>query len=298
MQDRGFQKLDSVSFDRWIAVQDPFHNPTDTLDMNGVRLVTPAALVQLAALCHALVQTGRRPTLLVDDFRVRGYLIRAGFVETLDPIAAFDPPFLGLASAVRGPRGISSPLLIEVTKIESEVVLPELLDTIVAVLRARLQYEKQDAFNVAIAVSEVCQNTFDHNPAACGFLAMQVYEAQDGKFLEIGVADYGDGLLATLLRNPKHAAMASDLDAIQEATQQGISEYEDRTRGTGLYHLLEIAYAHHGTVQIRSGAAKARYRMDQRKGWGFPVLPVPGVHITLILPWKYRQWRAMTALAS
>ena len=70
------------------------------------------------------------------------------------------------------------------------------------------------------------------------------------------------------------------------AIEPGTSEFEDPTRGTGLYHLLEIAYKHEGVVQIRSGEGKVRYRMDQRKGWGFHVPRMPGVQISLNLPSK------------
>ena len=72
--------------------------------------------------------------------------------------------------------------------------------------------------------------------------------------VEIGVADYWrDGLAATLARNPKNRRIVSDLDTNQHATKLGTSEYDDPTRGTGLYHLLEIASKHGGSVQIRSG---------------------------------------------
>lgn len=179
-------------------------------------------------------------------------------------------------------------MLIEVTKIQNGAELPALLDRIVYVLCHRLKYKKHDAFDVTIAVSEICQNTFDHNTHSCGFLAMQVYRGGPGRFLEIGVADYGDGLAATLKRNPHNPPILSDMEAIHQATQLGTSEFSDRTRGTGLYHLLEITYKHGGSVQIRSGGATMRYRMDKQQGWGFHVVPMPGVQIALTLPTKVR----------
>jgi len=112
---------------------------------------------------------------------------------------------------------------------------------------------------------------------------MQVYGRGQKKFLEIGVADYGDGLAATLARNPKNRRMASDLEAIHYATRLGTSAYDDPTRGTGLYHLLELAFKHGGSVQIRSGQAKIRYRADQQKVHRFVVPHVRGVQIALTL---------------
>ncbi len=211
--------------------------------------------------------------------------MRCGFFNVVWGVAKIEPEIGPLGSfrynALRG----SNPMLIEVTRIESGVALPALLDQIVWVLRYRLKYRKYDAFDVTTAVSEICQNTFDHNSGTAGFLAMQVYGQGAKRFLEIGVSDYGDGLAATLKRNPKNV-IASDLDAIKGATQLGISEHDDPTRGTGLYHLLEITYKHAGSVQIKSGSAKVRYRMDRRQGWAFPVPAAPGVHVALTLPSK------------
>jgi hypothetical protein len=180
-------------------------------------------------------------------------------------------------------------MLIEVTKIERGRDLPELLNDIVMVLRGKLKYKKRDAFDVATVISEVGQNTFDHNKQTCGFIAMQVYEPRPGRsFLEIGIGDYGDGIAKTLRRNPNNPANSTDLEAIQIATRLGVSAHNDPTRGTGLYHLLEIAYKHEGMVQIRSGSGKVRYRMDKRVGFPFSVAYVPGVQIALQLNRKKR----------
>lgn len=102
------------------------------------------------------------------------------------------------------------------------------------------------------------------------------------------MSDYGVGLAATLRRNPKNGAVGSDLVAIQLATKLGTSEHDDPTRGTGLYHLLEITYKHAGAIQVKSGNAKVYYRMDRRQGYAFTVPAVPGVHVALSLPSKDR----------
>jgi hypothetical protein len=117
-------------------------------------------------------------------------------------------------------------------------------------------------------------------------MAMQVFGRGTKQFLEIGVADYGAGLASTLGRNRKNGAIRNDLHAIELATKLRVSEHDDPTRGTGLFHLLEIAYEHEGSVQVRSGEGKVRYRMDRRQGWSFPVTDVPGVQIALALRTK------------
>jgi hypothetical protein len=274
-------KLDSVTFDELVAQQNPFNNPARTWDLRAYQFISPAGLVQLAAACHAMGCHPKRCSISIDQTALRTYLLRAGFVASVRDVADFVPPFpsRGIYERLRG----SNPLLIEVTKIQNGAELPPLLDQIVDVLRHRLRYRKHDAFDVATAVSEICQNTFDHNSDTCGFLAMQVFGRGQKRFLEIGVADYGEGLAATLRRNRKNGRVVSDLQGIHLGTQLHTSEHDDPTRGTGLYHLLEIAYEHEGSVQIRSGAGKVRYRMDQRQGWKFSVSPVPGVQIALAL---------------
>jgi hypothetical protein len=277
-------KLDSVTFDQLLGDQSPFQGDRPVCDLRPVRLITPAALVQLAAGSFSLARHGRSLLIRIDDESVRGYLARCGFFGVVSNIATIDPPVNGsyVYDLLRG----SNPMLIEVTRIESGAALPDLLDQIVWVLQHRLKYKKFDAFDVATAVSEACQNTFDHNADTAGFLAMQVYGEGSRRFLEIGISDYGEGLATTLRRNVRNGPVPTDLAAIQLATQLGSSEHDDPTRGTGLYHLLEITYKHQGSVQIKSGAAKIRYRMDKRRGWSFPVPATSGVHLALTLPTK------------
>jgi hypothetical protein len=279
-------KLDSVSFDGLLGKNNPFAGGDLCFDLRGVRLVTASALTQLAAILLALSRRGPTPTVLVDNLSVRSYLARAGFGHVVGQVAHIEPPLT--LNRFYGYRRGTNPMLIELSKVETGVELSKLLDRIVETLRSRLKYRKHDAFDVATAVSEIAQNSFDHNSGLYGLIAMQVYGKGTHRFLEIGVADCGSGMLSTLKRNPKYSSLGSDLDAIREACKLGVSEHEDRTRGTGLYHLLEIAFAHGGSVQIRSGAGKVRYRMDKRVGWTFGVPPVPGVQVALTLPTKGR----------
>lgn len=277
-------KLDSVTFDQFLRRGNPFASNEPTIDLRDYAFITPSAQVQLAVLCQALSEEDRRASIMIEDPSVRSFLQRSGFVATVRPIARFVPDYLFPSDFERF-RG-SNPLLLEVTRILDGRALPRLLDQIVEVLRVRLRYQKEDAFDVAIGISEVCQNTFDHNGSACGFVAMQVFGAGKKQFLEVGVGDCGVGLASTLRRNPKNPPIRDDLHAIELATELHVSQFDDPTRGTGLYHLLEIAYEHEGSVQIQSGATKVRYRMDRRRGWAFPVSAMPGVQVALTLSTK------------
>jgi hypothetical protein len=276
------KKLDSNTFDELLQEQEPFLRRPPSLDLREIEFVSPAGLAQLAACSYQLAEKKQRPRILVDDPGVRSYLVRAGFATAVEPVADIVPPLNGdWGRYLRG----SNPMLLEVTRIESASVLPDLLDRILLVLRQKLRYRETDAYDIAIAVSEVTQNTFDHNSHSHGFLSMQVYKSNP-PFLEIGIADHGNGLLKTLRRNAKYKEVDDDKDAIAQCIRLGTSEHDDITRGTGLYHLLEITYKHEGAVQIRSGSAKVRYRMDKRQGWFFSVPSMGGVQIALNLPSK------------
>src|SRR2546422_143922 len=127
-------KLDAVSFDKLVRTVDPFASERSRFDLSGVRLVTPAALVQLAAACYALAEDGRQPVIVVDDVSVRTYLMRAGFIGVVEGVAEIEPAGLSSVSRLYAPLRGSNPMLIEVTKIQTGDELPALLDKIVSVL--------------------------------------------------------------------------------------------------------------------------------------------------------------------
>ncbi len=217
------EKLDSITFDRLLESNNPFAAGESIFDLRGTRFISPCALVQLAAACHGLAGAGRRRDHRVEDEAMRSWLLRAGFVRVVQPVTHFLPSISPAHARLFDLMRNHNPLLIEVTELRSSANLPALLDQIVRVLRFRLRYQKHDAFDVAKAVSEMAQNTFDHNHDTCGFLAMQVFGSGSNRFLEVSVADCGPGIRATLRRNPAYAALTTDRQAIQYATRLGIS---------------------------------------------------------------------------
>ena len=278
-------QLNAATFDDFLRSANPFSAPCD-FDLREARFISSAALVQLAAASYGLSARGTAATIRVEDPSVRTYLVRSGFVSAVSGAARFDPDFDDFLLHQFDHLHGSNPLLLEVTKIESGASLPPLLDRIVALLRQKLHYRKPDAYDMATVISEVAQNTFDHNAQTCGFLALQTYKPKRGpRFVEIGIADFGEGLRTTLQRNPRLAPrIHGDRDAIAIATQLGASQHNDATRGTGLHHLLRIAARHRGSVHIRSGTGKITYRGDRGQRYGFTVPPMPGVQVVISVP--------------
>jgi sensor histidine kinase regulating citrate/malate metabolism len=104
--------------------------------------------------------------------------------------------------------------------------------------------------------------------------------------MQVVVSDRGHGIRATLRRNPAYQALASDTEAILRSVRLGVSEHEDRMRGNGLYHLMELAYKHEGAVHIRSGSGKVYLRTDQRTVRQFLVPELQGTQFSITFPAK------------
>lgn len=278
-------KLNAATFDDVLRQQDPFGEPGCRFNLGRVTFVSPAGMAQLAAACHRLHRHGRQPVItLTNASGIPLYLVRANFVSVVHGIARFNPPFKPEYLNVFEHRQGASPLLIEVTKLEAGSDLPSLLDSVVDVLRDELRYSNRAAYDVAVAISEAGQNTFDHNVDTCGFFAMQVYGQGNRRFLEIGISDCGDGLAASLRRNLNTPRFDSDHEAIAYATQLGTSEFDDPTRGRGLFYLIDIAYKNGGSVRVRSDTSAMNFRLNPGRERALTVPSMPGVHIALTLP--------------
>ncbi len=262
------------------------------IDLRAVRFIDLFAIVGIAYSCYELhEQLGCRVRLEVDpDDGCGGYLQRAGFFRVLPPgtqlPASISRSRLQWMEALEG----NNPGLIELTPIVSDQAISEVLDKLDAVLRRRLHFPKQDAFDLLIVFSELCNNILDHNSADCGGLAaMQIYNPPGGRFMQFVVADRGAGIAATLRRNPKYAHIQNDADGIVASLDLGASEHQETTRGNGLYHLVELSFNHGGTIHIRSGMGKTYLRMDQQRGHKFNVPQLTGTQFSIAFPDRRRE---------
>ena len=280
-------KLDAWGFDNLLVEQDPFSYPGCCFDLRSYNFISAAALVQLIVACRALGVAGRTPVILLGDKDVAEYLARVGFVRSVQKVARFEPPFSQDFLKRQSHRYGTSLYLVEATRIKPGHFLEGLLNQVVDVLKTSLHFRPGDAYDVASGVSEICQNTLDHNAQTCGFLAMQSYGEGSSRFLEVAVADHGVGLANSLSRNHRNAPFTSDLDSIRSALTVGVSGCDEPTRGQGLPHLLAIVKKHAGSIRIRSGSAVIGYRMD-RVGRGREkalfVSPMSGVQVSFTLP--------------
>jgi hypothetical protein len=277
-------KLTATTFDAFYGQFDHTSHSALRVDLREVGFISSSVMVQLAAVCHAHAGAGQPVTLLTQDNELRSYLSRAGFFRAIVPVATVYPPLPPAQAQWYAALAGDNPLLIEVTHLTEQDDLSAIVARVVLTLRRRLHYRRRDAFRVAQIVSEISHNMLDHTDHHDGFFAMQVHGRQERRFLELGVSDYGAGLLATLRRNPQYAGLRSAREALGHAIELGVSEFghTETTRGTGLFHLVRIVRQHHGTVHLRSGDWKLLCTDTQAVQRH--VIALPGVHICLQLP--------------
>jgi hypothetical protein len=275
----GPAKLDSITFDRLLRLQDPIR--TGTFDLTATVFAAPSGLVNLGLAVEAAARETGDVTLRVWEPGLRTYFARCGFFAALSPSCHVEPDPSDVTHAFDHRIG-RSPMLIELTRISDQQALEALLDRTIESV-GRVREDRNDALDVAALLSELGGNLLEHGGGR-GLLALQVYGEAEQSFLELAIGDLGPGIRASLHRNPHNPRLAHDLQAIQQAVRPMISGSTEPARGSGLYQLLRVTHEHSGSVQIRSGSAKARWRSDRPSGLGFEVPHLPGTQISFTLP--------------
>lgn len=277
-------KLTSITFTEIVRVQRLLEISEPVLDLSNFSFISPGGLVPLTALCFDLSNKGKTLKIKVANPNLRNYFVKSGFLDVACEIVRFDPQLLPTRLVEYDNwKGLNTKL-IELTKIENHNNLDPILKKTINILRGEMKYPINDAFNLGIALSEMCQNTIDHNNEACGFFSMQLFNSGQPPFMEIGISDCGVGLAQTLRENPNNPAFKNDFEAIKLAIALGTSQYDDPTRGTGFHHLNRIVEKYLGSLRITSGSATFYYRADKNKTLCFYSVPMPGVTVVLSLP--------------
>ena len=277
--------LTSVTFDGFYASVER-STPIVTFDLSPFRFITPGGMMLLAIAVEQATDQGQQPVLVLPSGELRKYLARAGFLDHLGCNTACIPVLTPSESIPYRLRRGSSPLLQEFSVVTGVEQLSEVLEKLVRVLRFRLKYRKRDAYDIAIVMSELWQNSLEHSSSpvrATGI--MQMYRTPQRR-LEIALGDNGDGILKSLRRNSNYQNLSNDNDAIIKAFEPSVSEHQDRTRGNGLVLLVDKIFAHDGTAEIRSGTGKVRIRADQRRGWKLNVPYLKGTQVVISLAAK------------
>ena len=245
-------------------------------------------MIAIAFFCWDCEEIAGQPIkLLLGEEGASSFLPRAGFFSLLPPatkkLTDYPQARIDWLTMYHG----NNPGLLEFVSVATDEAHDSIMSRFIHILRHQLRYKKEDAYQLAIMFSELCNNVRDHNPAdVLGMAAMQVHATDTGKFVHIVVGDRGHGIRSTLCRNRSHADVTSDSEAIRRSVQLGVSEHDERTRGNGLFHLLRLAHKYDGSVHIRSGDCKVYYRPVREEPYVFDVPRLTGTQLAITFPMK------------
>jgi hypothetical protein len=160
--------------------RNPWKTPRFEIDLLGFDFISPTVIAMLVSTIRYSGNAGFRPLVKVDDISVRSYLARTRCLLEILPFADIEPeiPASDLAS-VPNTWG-SNNELIEATPIDRGA-LQTIPNSVITLIHTNFQFPAIHAYEIASAVSEICQNTIDHNQKECGFFAMQVYRPFGGR---------------------------------------------------------------------------------------------------------------------
>jgi hypothetical protein len=220
------------------------HAPT-TVDLKGLRMVRPYTLATIAAL--GCLGDRKVELVLPEEGRCRVHVIRAGLLEFFTPHPGVQLEPSPRAVNVKQLDQVSATFADEITRAwERE------FGEIPTGLRPRL----------ADHLDEVIRNALTHAESQIGcIVAAQVYP--NSRSVEIAILDVGQTIRGHLTKNPEHAAIETDADAIIAATTEGVTgtpagqnnRLGEPNSGVGLFELRSYCESGGGEVSILSGTA-------------------------------------------
>lgn len=222
---------------------DRLHPDEGILDLRTVDWVRPAVMVGVAALAHRASGVGaplevRAPT----DREPASYAARMRLGRVLSEFGvAHDLP----SSRERDQREH----LIEVTLIDGDAAADRL---------AALVYRKLRPLDVELAramhgsVGEIGANAPEHS-GTVGFMAAQTLPRRNELLLAVG--DAGVGIRATLANR----GATDDESAIELATREHVSEFDEPDRGAGLPASIRLVTGQRGSLYIATGTSSIRH---------------------------------------
>lgn len=220
-------------------------SPDDgVLDLRTVDWVRPAVMVGVAALAHRAQDEGaaievRAPT----RPEPAGYAARMWLGRVLSDLGVSHD--LPASSRERDQRDH----LIEVTVVDGDPAAARL---------AELVFRKVRSVDLSLAkalhgsVAEIGANAPEHS-GTIGFMAAQTLPRRNELLLAVG--DAGVGIRATLA----HRGAADDEQAIELATRERVSRFDEPDRGSGLPTAIKLITGQRGSLYIATGASSIRH---------------------------------------
>lgn len=240
--------------------------PPTVVDLRDLLLVRPYALAAIAGLGCLAQRRARLVLPLTQDSR--DYVVRSGLLEFFEC-----PEAVGLAA---------SPRIVPVRQLlkPSSTFADEMASAwerefggLPVGLRGRL----------ADHLDEVIRNALSHaeSPIGC-VVAGTVYPAS--RLIELCVLDMGQTIRGHLTKNPMHARVRTDHDAIVLATVEGVTgtppgqvnRLGEPNSGVGLYELRQYCESGGGDLTIVSGDSITTFRAGGEPAHGHFAGGLPG----------------------
>lgn len=286
------QSLDEQSFDGLLEQLAGESTERVLIDARYLRFTDPYGMLSLLSIGEFVKRSGESAILqLPDEGEVVSYMDRMDFFQHANRLFEIH----GGGKRRRGEESTVSPVLLEITAVNSHQDVHEVVDRVnqraIEILMSQLKYPRAQAAQFSVVLSEVCQNIIEHAEAG-GFVATQSYTFKKrlgGKrAVVIAVMDLGIGFKASLTsaHATRFADRWNDATALESAFMHGMSRFHDPGRGQGLQQIRRNVNRWGGRFSIRSGTARIADVPDWDEGSPMDQdLPYfPGAQICIILP--------------
>jgi anti-sigma regulatory factor (Ser/Thr protein kinase) len=160
---------------------------------------------------------------------------------------------------------------------DNEDAVPTVAREMSAALAERVGTDELAQRAVYVCMSELTENVIHHADAPAGYAAAQGNPKR--KHFEVAVVDLGQGIRASLSKNPKYADIGSDVEAIETALQPRVTATPERNSGIGLFITALLLHENDGSLLVRSGYG----HVVGGVGEGAKEMPVslPGTMVTM-----------------
>lgn len=224
-------------------------NEPAVLRMNLSRLsfMGPAALATTAAAIMKFVDSGLSlpgGTIVVPQAPgIRRYLERMDFFD--------------VSLHLEGGQRTPTEGLLECQHFSDDSNIRPVTQSILEVIETKTAIDATARYALDTCLSEVLENVMFH--AYTDFGGVAAVQAFKGE-LEVAIVDLGDGIAASLARNPDYAEAASqgDLVAVQTAIMPNVTSTPERNKGWGLAFTELLLGLNEGWLEVRSGEGQVR----------------------------------------
>lgn len=218
-------------------------------DLSMMESLTPFGITLLASTIYSCHRNNKKCFLVNPVKRSMGKFLRdTGFYKFvgLDPSNSTSEVMATKTVQVKRAKGIDY----------------QLANQIILVFDSNLNLSPGVKGSLLLSMNETMTNVIDHSGLRDYFVCVFTYPKD--KKIKFCITDLGKGILTALRESEEYQGLDNDYEAIQLATEEGVTSRLDR-RGYGLSHIKKFISANKGKMYIISGKGKVSWQYDQRR---------------------------------